>query len=305
MSESLATRRPDSLQSPAKLGIGILYNPALPEFLRSELDSLNYLEIIPDMFWTDRGIGQSPRYVEIESSMELLDSLADRLRVVSHSVGLSIGSAELFDTGHVEQIMRWRKRYHFPWHSDHLSFVRVNGADGHDHNAGLALPVPYDEDVLEMIAERVAFVQSHVPATFLLENNVAYVDIPDQDMSEQQFLNRLAERTGCGLLLDVHNVYVNARNHRFDPGDFISQLDLSRVIEIHIAGGNELGGIYTDSHAGPCPEPVWELLERVVANAPNVCGITFEFHESYYPLLKTEGILAQLHRAREVWARYH
>ena len=89
----------------------------------------------------------------------------------------------------------------------------------------------------------------------------------------------LAARTGCGLLLDIHNLYVNARNHGFDPVGFLGELDLSRVAEVHIAGGNELVGMYTDSHAGACPEPVWELLDHVVDHAPQLRGVTFEFHD--------------------------
>ena len=90
-----------------------------------------------------------------------------------------------------------------------------------DHNAGLAIPFPYDEDVLALIAERVERVQDEIPAPFLLENNVSYIDIPDQDMTEPEFLRRLTARTGCGLLLDVHNVVVNATNHGFDAHEFV------------------------------------------------------------------------------------
>jgi hypothetical protein len=286
-----------------RLGVGVLYNPALPGFLRSDLDALDYLEVIPEMFWTDHGMGSADRFREIEATVEVLDSVAAERPVVVHSVGLSIGTADLFDREHVEQIARWHRRYLFPWHSDHLSFARMGGPDGHEINAGLAVPVPYDEEVLDLIAGRVRTVQAQVAAPFLLENNVYYVDLPEQEMSEPEFLNRLAAVTGCGLLLDVHNVYTNATNHGFDPHAWIGELDLTRVVEVHVAGGNEFAGMYTDSHAGPCPEPVWELLARVVAGAPRLAGITFEFHASYYPLLGPEGIRRQLDRAREVWAR--
>ena len=298
-------RSGDALVRLPRLGVGILYNPALPDFLRTDLDLLDYIEVIPDMFWTDRGTGATPRYVELESWVEVLDWLAERRPVVGHNIGLSIGSAGRFDGGYVEQIARWHQRYRCPWHSDHLAFVTVGGANGHEHNAGLAVPVPYDDEVLDLVAERVGIMQRAVPVVFLLENNVYYIDIPEQDMTEPQFLNRLTARTGCGLLLDVHNVYANARNHGFDPAGFLGELDLTRVAEVHIAGGNELAGMYTDSHAGPCPEPVWQLLDRVVAGAPNLCGITFEFHDSYYPLLKEDGIREQLRRARGAWDRYH
>jgi uncharacterized protein len=299
-----AASNTDPLASGQALGVGILYNLALPEFVRSNLDAFDYLEIIPDIFWTDQGVGQVPRYVELESSTEFLTWIVDRRPIVAHNISLSIGSADLFDHEYVEHIADWHQRYRFPWHSDHLSFFQVSGANEQVRHAGIAAPIPYDQEILDMIADRIAHVQRVVPTTFLLENSVYYVDIPEQDMTEPEFLNCLTTRTGCGLLLDVHNLYTNARNHRFDPIDFLNQLDLTRVVEVHIAGGNELAGMYTDSHAGPCPEPVWHLLEHVVPHAPNLRGVTFEFHDSYYPLLKTEGIRNQLERARNIWAQH-
>jgi uncharacterized protein (UPF0276 family) len=288
-----------------RLGVGVLYNPALAGFLRSDLELLDYVAVIPDRFWTDRGPGRPGRFVEIGAWMAVLERVRERRPVVSHSVGMSIGSAEWFDAEHLEQLARWRERFGFPWHSDHLSFARVAGEDAHSVAAGIACPVPYDGEVLEMVAERVERVMRTVAAPFLLENNVYYVDLPEQEMTEPEFLNRLAGRTGCGLLLDVHNVYVNSVNHGFDPAAFIDALELDRVVEVHIAGGSEMMGMYTDSHAGPCPEPVWELLDRVVAGAPNLCGITFEFEETYFPRMGAEGVREQVRRARAAWDRRH
>src|SRR5262249_22582643 len=146
-------------------------------------------------------------------------------------------------------------------------------------------------------------VQQTIPIPFLLENNVYYAEIPNQEMTEPEFLNRLCGSYDCGLLLDLHNVHTNALNHRFDPFQFLKELDLNTVREIHIAGGNEIAGVYTDSHAGPCPDTVWELLAFVCDRAPNVLGITFEFHESYYPLLTERGIETQIEKAQNIWTK--
>ncbi len=286
-------------QAVATLGVGLLYNPSLPPFLEENLDAIDYLEVIPDMFWTIGG-SSGGQYQEIEAAREVLDGVAASRPLVAHSVGFSLGSAEPFDDAYLRQVVTWESRYGFPWHSDHLSFVRVSGADGHEHNAGLAVPVPYDRELLDLIAARIERIQEAVSAPFLIENNVYFVEIPDQEMSETGFLNALSRRTGCGLLLDLHNVYANARNHGFDALEFVRELDLARVIEIHIAGGSELAGMYTDSHAGPCPEPVWELLEAVVPLAGNLAGITFEFQESYYPMLGPDGTRRELERARGI-----
>jgi hypothetical protein len=286
------------------LGVSVLYNPLLLDLLRAEPGLVDFIEIIPDMFWTVEEQEGQPRYVEHDALTEPLEELAQSLPVVLHSVGLSIGSADLFDLTHVDQIARWQRRFQCPWHSDHLSFSRL-GASGHDQNAALSVPIPYDQELLDLVSARVRQVQAAVPAPFLLENNVYFFDLPEQEMTEPQFLNRLCRDTGCGLLLDVHNVYANARNHGFDARGFISQIDPSIVTEIHIAGGDEFQGMYTDSHAGPVPEPVWDLLDRALQHAPAVRGVTYEFHDSYYRELKDEGVRAQLVRARAAWARYH
>ena len=293
----------DRVASAPRLGVGLLYNAALPDFLRMNLDLVDYVAVIPDTFWSDRGAGASPRYEELEADVDFLGWLAERIPLVAHGIGLSIASAGPVDDEYIDQVADWQRRYESPWHSDHLSYVRVVDELGHDHNAGLAIPFPYDEDVLAMIAQRVQLVQQRVAAPFLLENNVSYIDIPDQDMSEPEFVNRLTAQTGCGLLLDVHNVVVNATNHGFDAHEFVHELDLSRVVEVHVAGGSELAGMYTDSHSGPSPDAVWRLLDDVAGGAQNLCGITFEFHESYYPRLKWHGIRNELELARAAWQR--
>ena len=119
-----------------------------------------------------------------------------------------------------------------------------------------------------------------------------------------EFLNRLMQRTGCGLLLDLHNVYTNAVNHGFDACRFLRSLDLDRVVEIHVAGGEPMMGFHTDSHTGPVAEGVWQLLECVAPHTSSLRGVTFEFHESSWPMLHDAGVLAQLDRARSVLREY-
>ncbi|HEY6202466.1 MAG TPA: DUF692 family multinuclear iron-containing protein [Candidatus Limnocylindria bacterium] len=293
----------DRLAALPALGVGLLYNPALPGYMRERPETFDYVEVIPEMFWTDHGVGAHPRFEELDGWIRELDRVHAVAPIICHNIGLSLGSADDFDLSYADHIAAWQARYQFPWHSDHLSFVRITAADGHDHNAGLAVPVPYDWDVLELICGRIASVQRAVPAPFMIENNVYFIDVPEQDMSEPEFLNALGRRTGCGLLLDIHNVYANARNHGFDAFAFIDALDKERVVEIHIAGGSMLAGMYTDSHAGPCPPAVWELLEWIAPQLPQLAAITFEFHDSYYPLLKAAGINAELDRARAIWER--
>lgn len=301
---SIATVSARARHSPdVSLGVGIMFNAALPDYLRTAIDSLDYLEIIPDTFWTDRGAAAETRFVELTPYVDVLDWTAARVPIVAHHLGLSVGSEEPADVGYVEQLAEWQRRYGFPWHSDHLSVARVPGSQRREH-AGVAIPVPFDNDMLELMGKRVAEVQAAVPVPFLVENSVYFLDIPEQEYTEAQFMNELARRSGCGLLLDLHNLYANARNHEFDAFEFLGELDLDRVIEIHIAGGSEFAGMWTDSHSGPCQEAVWDLLEWVLPRVPGVRGVTFEFHHSYFPVLANDGIAAELRRARDLWQRH-
>ena len=261
--------------------------------------------MIPDTLWRppNSGDGDSddnPSGMFAEAA-ELVSELSGRKPLVVHSIGLSIGTAESFDTAHVRRIENWRRRFAFPWHSDHLSFNRFGDPSGHSLDSGLTIPVPYDESVLEMVRDRVEYVLREVPVPFLLENNVYYFEIPEQDMSEPEFLNELSARSGCGLLLDIHNVYVNATNHGFDGWSFIEAIDLDRVVEVHIAGGLTVQGTYLDAHSGPCPEPVWDWLAELVPKARNLRGVVFEILDSYVPEVGVDGLRAELSRARSLF----
>jgi uncharacterized protein len=278
----------------------VLFNPALEDFVSRHADSLDYLAVIPDRFWVDHGLGTRPRFEGTPAGEAVLAQAALSLSVVLHGIGLSICSAGVFDDEYLAQLARWRKRYACPWVSEHLSFSRIGA--GHETNAGVALPVPYDRDILDLLYPRIQAARAILGCPFLLENNVSYFTFPDQDFSEPEFLNELARGSGCSLLLDLHNVYTNSRNHKFDAKAFLAELDLSRVIEIHVAGGSEMMGFYTDSHTGPVREEVWDLLSFAAPRSPNLRGVTFEFHESTWPLLRSEGVLEQIARARSALA---
>ena len=279
-------------------GVGVLFNPTLDEFVLSHGDELDHLAVIPDRTWVDRGPGAVPRFDDLARPGDILEQVARRAPLVMHCVGMSICSADVFDEPYVAQLAHWRARHGCAWASDHLSFSRIGA--GHEHNAAMALPSPYDRELLALLVPRVRAVQDRLGCRFLLENNVYYFDYPRQELSEPEFLNALTQRTGCGLLLDLHNLHTNALNHRFDPLGFLSSLDLGSVVEIHLAGGVEMMGFHTDSHTGAVPDAVWELLRFVAPRAPALRGVTFEFHDSSWPLLRTEGVRAQLQRARDI-----
>ncbi|GAB4215963.1 MAG: DUF692 domain-containing protein [Roseiflexaceae bacterium] len=295
----------DRLSSLPKLGVGLSFQLALRPFIQQHPDSFDYIEVIPDTLWSRHSTGTTTHYEESPQSLALLEELRALKPLVAHSIGLSIGSADHFDQNHLDQIARWQARYGCPWHSDHLSFSQLEEESGHTLDVGFTMPVPYDEASLDMVAERVMAMQQRVPVPFLLENNVYYFSIPEQEMSEPQFLNRLAARTGCGLLLDLHNIYTNARNHGFDPYGFLEELDLTRVVEIHIGGGMLHEDFYLDAHSGPCPEELWDMLAATLERAPNAAGVTFEVFNAHYPDMGPARLIEELEHARAIWQRFH
>ena len=263
--------------------------------------AVDYLAVTPDMFWTDHGLQageERQRFTDIPNWVAMLDQ--SQLPMVSHHIGLSIASAIPTDRAYVAQMANWAERWHAHWLSEHLAFVAI--AEGHGASAaGLALTAPFDREVLDLAVERARYVMERTQAPFLLENSPYYVTFDDSEMREAEFLNRFCADSGGGLLLDLHNLYCNAVNYGFSGHRFLDELELATVVEVHIANGSTLAGIYADSHAGAPPEPVWDLLDDLVGRAPNLRGITFEFNDSYLPLLGFDGVADVIARARRSW----
>ena len=291
------------MQRLPKIGVGLAFQAPLRSTVEDPGNDFDFVEVVPDIFWTDCGPAHSPRHLDDPDGVALLDRIRCERPVVAHSIGLSIGSAHRFDIGHVEQMRRWCDRFRFPWHSDHLAYHLAEHA-GREMNVGITLPLARDRQTLDLLVPRVREVQRRIPAPFLLENNVYYFDIPDVEMDEAAFINALCHESGCGLLLDLHNLYTNARNHGTDPWSLLSAIDLALVGEIHVAGGMELDGFYLDAHSDTVPEPVWELLEWTLPRSPNIGGVVFELFGSWVEPVGVDRIRSDLRRLKRLWSRH-
>ena len=284
----------------AQPAVGLLLNGVTTEVLAAQPNAVDFVEVIPEMLWVDRGRAEPDRFGDIAVAVAQLESLAARYPIVGHGVGLSIGSHVATDTGHLRRVHAWLERWNVEAFSEHLGFARVRADNGEERHVGLGFPLPCDEDVLTWLTGRVRRVMDRIERPILLENGVRHTPIINEDMGEPEFMNRLAASTGCGMLLDLHNLYTDYRNHGWHPFDYLEQLDPAIVRELHIAGGSVIGRAYTDSHSGRCPSDVWDLLAIAVARFPDVERVTFEFNDSYYSSIGRDGVLDELAHARSI-----
>jgi len=283
-----------------RLGVGLLYQPALHEFLLTHLDAVDFVEVVPDTLWTDGGEAGTER-TESPAMRSFLERLHPYRPIVPHGIGLSLGSAHRLNEEHLEAMRRWESWLGFPWHSEHLAF-NLAEVGGTEVNLGLMMPLPLDEEMLGLLVERIGVVQHRVAAPFALETNADAFRWTQDAYSPAKFLNELCARTACHVLLDLHNLWANSRNLGESADVFLHELDLSHVIEIHVAGGFEHDGFYFDAHSGPVPEPVWDLLEQVLPRCANVRGVTFELLGSWYEPMGEKRLAEELARLRETWS---
>jgi len=199
-------------------------------------------------------------FAEGGAALRALERVREHYPVALHGVGLALGSCAPLDRAHLAKLSRLAERIEPGVVSEHLSWGRL----GERHYNEL-LPLPFTQEALDLVAARVAEVQDTLGRPILVENIAAYVKFPESDIPEPEFLARLAQRTGCGLLLDVNNVYVNARNHGGDAAAFIDAVPAPAVGEIHLAGFEGTGGMLIDTHGHPVGREVWALYERALA----------------------------------------
>ncbi len=191
--------------------------------------------------------------------LHVLDRVAERTPVVLHGVSLNIGSTTPLDFAYLEKVKELARRVDAPWVTDHLCWTGVAGRNTHD-----LLPLPLNEESLEHVAARVRTVQDFLERPLHLENPSTYLELSASTMGEAEFLARLTEKAGCGLLLDVNNVFVSAFNHGWDAEAYIDAIPADRVVQVHLAGHTDKGTHLLDTHSDHVRDEVWALYERLV-----------------------------------------
>ena len=236
---------------PAAAGIG-LRHPHLPEFL-SGRPEVAWLEVHSENFLGDGG----PR-------LQALERIRADYPVSCHGVGLSLGSAEGLDPGHLDRLAALFAQIEPGLVSEHVSWSVNQGAYLND-----LLPLPYTEEALDVLCRNIDRAQEAFGRRILIENPSTYLTFALPEMSEPEFLAEAVRRTGCGLLLDVNNIHVTTENHGLDAAAYLDAIPAEAVGEIHVAGHavTERGGqrLLIDDHGSKVPDSVWALLDAALA----------------------------------------
>ena len=222
-----------------------------------------------------------------------LDTIRRDYPMALHGVSLSIGSVDPLDTKYLDELKALVDRVQPLWVSDHLCFTGLRGMNMHD-----LLPLPYTEEALDHVAERVQRVQDHLGQRLVLENVSSYVTYAASELSEWEFIAELARRADCEILLDVNNVFVSAFNHEFDPLAFLRGIPRECVRQFHLAGHLHKGSHIIDTHDHPIVAGVWELYAEAVKLFPGVPTM-IERDANIPPY---EELLAELDMARRIAA---
>ena len=214
--------------------------------------------------------------------------------LVMHGVSMSIGSTEPLDREYLAQVKALAQRVQPAWISDHLCWTGVAGRNTHD-----LLPLPYTEEAVAHVVERVRTVQDILGRRILLENVSSYVAFRDSQLTEWGFLAEIAARADCLILLDVNNIYVSSVNHEFDALEYLNAIPAERVQQIHLAGHENHGDYLVDTHDHPVSDPVWELYAAAVRR----CGAVSTMIERDDHIPPLAELCAELAQARALCER--
>ena len=262
----------------AGFGLG-LRKPHYPDFLDTKVP-VDFVEVISENFMVDGG---QPR--------RILADIRARHPVALHGVSMSIGSADGIDAFYLKRLRALVDDIDPLFVSDHLCWTRIDGFNSHD-----LLPLPFTEEALALVSANVARAQDALGREMLVENPTTYLAFADAEMTEWTFLEALCANTGCGLLLDVNNVFVSASNNGFDPLAYLDGIPADRVRQIHLAGHSKGKELLIDTHDEAVCEGVWALYAHIVPRLGPVA--TMIERDDHIPPLGE--LLAELDMARAI-----
>jgi len=269
-----------NLKNLPQLGVGIGFREPFKSELFFNQNEVDFLEIVAE------------HYLDVLPHKEQeLELLMAHFPIIPHGINLSIGSAEGIDKDYLQKLARLVNKINPPWWSEHLSFTKAGGID-----IGHLSPLPYTPEAVDVVCQNIQQIQRFIDVPFILENITYLLTIPGAKMTEAQFIGEILERCDCGLLLDVTNLYTNSVNHGYDALEFLNQLPLERVVQLHFTGGFWDGDVLIDSHSHTTFSEVWQLMAEVLKRV-TPRGMILERDENIPPFA---DLVSELKQAREL-----
>ena len=223
--------------------------------------------------------------------LHFLYKIREHYPMAMHGVAMSIGSTDPLNMDYLHQVKTLADRLQPAWISDHLCWTGVHGENSHD-----LLPLPYTEETISHIVERVNRVQDFLSRRILLENVSSYITYTESIMPEWEFFNTIADRADCLILLDVNNIFVSAFNHNFNPLDYLQGINSQRVQQFHLAGHSRYDDVIIDTHDHAVSDEVWQLY----ASAVKHCGEVSCMIERDANIPPLDELLHELDYARSI-----
>ncbi|MCL4121673.1 UNVERIFIED_CONTAM: hypothetical protein GTU68_035206 [Idotea baltica] len=248
----------------------------------NEQPEIDWFEILTENYLVEGG---KPLY--------FLDQICERYPVVMHGVSMSIGSSDPLDMNYLTQVKQLTERTNARWISDHLCFTGLDGVNAHD-----LLPLPYTDDTIKFVANKIKQAQDFLGHRILIENVSSYITYKQSGMTEWEFVTAIAEESDSLMLLDINNIFVSAFNHGFDPIEYLDGVPAERVQQHHLAGHSQYDDYIIDTHDHDVVEGVWKLYAEAVKRFDNVS--TMIERDDNIPDLPE--VMKELQMARDIYA---
>ncbi len=279
------------------LGVGLVYWQALDPLARSS-GACAVLELEPQSLWEKIREGDGYRYRLNERSLEAFASFPQPK--LMHGVGQPVGGTTDDPLEHVPLLRAIADRLDPAWLSEHLSFNRVSDA-GEVRETGFLLPPPQTPAAARVAARNIGCYSAALARPFAFETGVNYLRRREGELDDGKFFAAVAQHAGCGILLDLHNLWCNELNGRQRVDDALAQMPLERVWEVHLAGGMPLRGYWLDGHNCAVPAALRERAAEWISRLPNLRALVFEILPEHVPVIGLDGVHRELERLEELW----
>lgn len=276
-----------------ELGIGIVYSAGLEPFLEQSAENVDVIEIEPQTMWLE-----DPGRKENILTQPEIEAHLGRLpfHKLVHSIGTPVGGSVPGVEAQLPLLRDIVRRLNAPWASEHLAFNLTP-----DFFTGFFLPPRQTEAGIDIYAEAINRLQGALGVPLAIETGVNYLHPRADEIPDGDFVAEIVERTRCGILLDLHNIFANEYNGRQKVAEFLSQIPLDRVWEIHLAGGFTWHSYWLDAHSGAMPDRLFELSQDIVPHLPNLKAMIFEVFESFLPSFGVQGVSKEMERMKRLW----